>query len=187
MATAETKLLTAEEYFLLGDSTGYSELVSGRIVPMNQPGFRHGRFGIRLGYFIERYLEEHDSGRSTGLDSGVVTQRDPDSVRGADLAYYSYQRLPAEEDPAGYPNIAPEIVWEVLSPSDRRKDVLGKVHEYLQAGVLVVCVIDPEREDCITYYPDQPEEQLSKHETWRCEAILPGFELSLAALFGKKK
>ena len=35
-----------------------------------------------------------DLGRVVTNDSGIVTQRDPDTVRGADVAYYSYARLP---------------------------------------------------------------------------------------------
>jgi Uma2 family endonuclease len=187
MATVESKLITAEEFFQLGDSIGVAELIQGRIVEMNPPGFRHGRIAFRLAHLLENYLETHDIGRISGLDAGVITHRDPDSVRGADVLFYSYARLPADQDPAQYPNLPPEIIWEIVSPSDRWKDILGKVHEYLEANVLLVCIVDPERTCVHTYFPDRPTEKCERHEIWREPTLLPGFELSLDKLFATQR
>ena len=185
MATAETTLLTAEAFLKLPD-LGQCELVRGKVVPLNPPGWRHGRIGMRIAYIIEAHLEKHDLGRVAILDTGVLTQRDPDTVRGADVMYHSYQRLPAEQEPDDYPELAPEIIWEVFSPGNRWKDMLAKVAEYLHAGVLAVCVVDPQRQSFTTYYPDQPEEMLGMGDVWRAPEILPGFELPLAKVFGKR-
>jgi Uma2 family endonuclease len=184
MASVETKLITAEEYLRMPDQ-GPCELVRGRIVPMNQPGWRHGNIVWRISYQIGAFLDANDVGRAASNDSGVVTARDPDTVRGADILFYSYARLPADQDPENYPELAPEIVWEVLSPTDRWKNVLIKVGEYLEAGVLVVCVIDPKRQCLVSYYPDCPEETLNVGEVWREPTILPGFELPVERVFGK--
>lgn len=183
MSTAGTRLITAEEFYQLPDDGIPRELVRGEIVVMNVPGFRHGNVCARIGAALGSYLERHDIGDFTCNDSGMVTERNPDSVRGPDVAYFSYQRLPKEYNPETYPNVAPEIVWEVMSPWDRWKDLLGKVHEYLQANVLVVCVIDPERQQFVTYYPDRPEERINLGDVWREPAILPEFELPLEKVF----
>jgi Uma2 family endonuclease len=174
MSIASSSLITAEQFWQMPDN-GPCELVKGRIVSVSPPGWRHGRIAIRIGQLVENY--------TSGLDAGVITQRDPDSVRGADVCYHSYARLPAELDPADYPAISPEIIWEVRSPTDRWKKVLGKAHEYLEADVLVVCIVDPERQCFITYYPDRPEETLKIGDTWREPTILPGFELPLEKVF----
>ena len=187
MSVVETHLLTAQEFFELGDSLGRAELIRGKVVPMNPPGWWHGNIGSRICHYLEAYLEDNDIGRSATLDSGVVTEHDPDTVRGADVSYYSYARLPADDAPADYPVEAPEIIWEVVSPSDRWKNVEEKVQEYLQAGVLLVCVVDSIRECTVTYYPDRPEQRLVRGEVWTASEILPGFEMPLDKLFRKRR
>jgi Uma2 family endonuclease len=141
MATATKTLLTAAEYGRLPDN-GPTELVRGRIVALNMPYPRHGEICITIGYLLRRYLEDDDRGRVVSNDSGTVTERDPDTVRGMDVAFYSYQRVPRGPLPRKYLEVSPEAVWEVLSPSDRLPDVMIKVGEYLNAGVIAVCVVD---------------------------------------------
>jgi len=151
---------------------------------MNVPGARHGSVALRFGHELLNYLDKHDLGRAMSNDTGIVTHRDPDSVRGADVSYYSYHRLPKDaEVPEGYPDVAPEIVIEVLSPDDRPKDVLAKLAEYLQVGVLVVCVVDPQRRCVTLYYPDRPEETLAEDAELSFAEILPGFSLPVGRLF----
>jgi len=186
MSIAETKLLTASEFIQMPD-IGRCELVRGRIELMNPPGFRHGRVAFRIGYLLESYLESNDIGRTSGLDAGVVTEHDPDTVRGADVLYYSYQRLPADQDPEDYPELPPEIIWEVLSPGNVHSKMLKKVGEYLEAGVLQVCVVDPQRKIFTTYHPDRPEEAIGAGEIWRAESILPGFELSVDRVLSSRR
>ncbi len=67
------------------------------------------------------------SDTSIGNDAGVITERDPDTVRGADVAFYSYRRVPKDAEPEGYPDAIPEFVFEVLVAGqslagDPRKD-----------------------------------------------------------------
>lgn len=186
MASVESKLVTAREFFLMPDM-GPCELVRGKVVTMTPPGWRHGNVATRIVQLLGNYLDENDIGRIATLDAGVVTQRDPDTVRGADVYFHSYQRLPEELDPEDYPEIAPEIIWEVLSPNDRRAAVLKKVAEYLEAGVLIVCVVDPKRECFVTYYPDRPEERKVLGDSWSAPEILPGFDLPLEKIFRRRK
>lgn len=186
MSIADTKLVTAAEFLRMPD-LGPCELVRGRIELTNPPGFRHGRVGARICYLLERYLEKNDIGRAATLDAGVVTEHDPDTVRGADVLYYSYQRLPADQDPDDYPELPPEIILEVLSPGNVHSKMLVKVGEYLEAGVLFVCVVDPQRKTFVTYFPDRPEETIGAGETWRAESILPGFDLPLDDVFESRR
>ena len=89
-------------------------------------------------------------------DSGVVTERGPDTVRGADVAYYSYERIPRGPLPNHYLDVVPELILEVRSPSDRWPNVLFKVAEYLEAGVVIVVVLDDESRTAFVYRADEP-------------------------------
>lgn len=182
MSTVETKLITAQEFFALPDSEP-CELVCGKVVTMNPPGWRHGNIAGWIMGRLAQYLDRINLGRLSSC--GVITEREPDTVRGADVCFYSYTRLPREVEPDDYPELPPEIIWEVLSPGNRWKDVLAKVSEYLEAGVLQVCIVDPKRRCFVTYYPDRPDETINEDDIWRAEEILPGFELPVKRVFGK--
>jgi Uma2 family endonuclease len=160
MSVAE-KLLTAEEYAQLPDDGRLSELVRGRVVYMNPTKSRHGYVCGNIQGIVRSFVKPRDLGRSLCNDSGVITERDPDTVRGADVSYYSYTRLAKGRLPNRYPDTAPEVVFEVLSPDDRWPQVLAKVSEYLNAGVLAVCVADPERETVHLHRPDEPAQILT--------------------------
>ena len=142
VTTLKPKLLTAEEYGFLPDDGRVTELVRGRIVEMNRPFTSHGYHLNRIGYLLTQFVENQRLGRVVSGDAGVVTQRDPDSVRGPDVAFYSYQRIPRGPLPEEYWPASPELVIQVRSKTDRWKDVLQKVAEYLNADVLTVAVID---------------------------------------------
>src|SRR5947209_15752851 len=109
--TAAEKLLTAEEYFLLPDNGQPTELVRGRVVPVNMPTPRHGQICGQAYFLLRLFLQDHDLGQVVCNDSGVVTERDLDTIRGADVAYFSYQRAPKGPLPEGYLAVVPEVVF----------------------------------------------------------------------------
>ncbi len=145
-ASVTTRLLTAEEFAERPDPGYPEELVRGRIVPMSVPDRRHGQVCGQAYILIRSFVDAHDLGHVLCNDSGVITERNPDSVRGADVAYYSYNRLPRGPLPRSYGPEVPELVVEVRSKGDRWPKVLAKVVEYLDAGVAAVIVLDDERQ-----------------------------------------
>jgi Uma2 family endonuclease len=172
MATVQTSM-TAEEFFRLPENDRPLELIEGEILEINMPGFRHGKVCAAIASVIGRFVDEADVGHIVTNDSGIVTRRNPDSVRGADVAFYSYERLPKEKEPAGYPTVAPELVFEVLSPDDHWPKMLAKAGEHLEAGVCVVCLVDPKTQVVNVVHADQPTRELTGDDA-----------LSLPALFG---
>ena len=61
---------------------------------MNVPFPRHGQICTKIIRLLGNHVEEQKLGHVVANDSGVVTERGPDTVRGADVAYYSYRRVP---------------------------------------------------------------------------------------------
>ena len=182
MATLEA-LLTAEEYLTLPDAGVPSELVRGRIVPMNMPGYRHGRICNRIGALLRIFVDKHDLGDVLNNDAGVVTERGPDTVRGPDVSFYSYARVPKGSAPIGYPPAPPELVFEVLSPYDRWPDMLAKAGEYLKAGVEMVCVADPQNETVTVYDSRQPGRTYAADEELVFPDWLGGLSVYVRELF----
>ena len=182
VATAQ-KLLTAEEYSLLPDDGTPTELVRGKITPVNMPRPRHGEICANVVYLLKRHLDDHPLGRVVSNDSGVPTEHDPDTVRGADVAFYSYARVPAGPLPAGYLPVPPELVFEVRSPTDRWRAVLAKVVEYLSAGVGVVCVLDDPTETVHVYTDDDAVRVLTEDQLLTLPGVLPDFQVEVKRFF----
>ena len=147
-------LLTAEQFAQRLDPGYPEELVRGRVVPMPMPRPRHGEICGRVVRILGNWVEEKDLGRVLSNDTGVITERDPDTVRGADISFYSYARVPRGPLPDHYLEIAPDLVVEVVSPSDRWPKVLAKVAEYLDAGTSAVLVLDDSRRVAHLYRAD---------------------------------
>ncbi|MFO0900000.1 MAG: Uma2 family endonuclease [Pirellulales bacterium] len=177
-------LLTAEEFRLLPDPGQPCELVRGNVVMMVRPGFRHGKVCVRVARLLGDFVEQRDLGEVIGNDAGVVTEKNPDTVRGPDIAYYSFTRVPRGSDPVGYPNAAPDVVFEVLSPHDRWADLLAKVGEYLAAGVQAVCVLDPELKNALVCRADRQPQALAPEADLDLPEVHAEFRVRVARFFG---
>ncbi len=182
MAIAEA-LMTAREFGQRPDPGYPEELVRGRIVAMPPPDRRHGRVCLKSGRILDTFVEDHDLGRVMSNDSGVLTERDPDTVRGADIAYYSYARLPRGPLAPGYGPEVPELIIEVRSEGDTWPEIQIKVGEYLLAGLLTVVVLDPGRRRAHVYSVDQPPEILGPDEELTLPGVLEGFRVPVHRFF----
>jgi Uma2 family endonuclease len=187
MATAPQTtqgLITAEEFARRPDPGYPEELVKGRIVTMPPPGARRGMVCARTAFLLQLFLMEHDLGHVLSNDVCMVTERDPDSVRGPDISFYSYAKLRKEGPlPKGYPEVPPDLVFEVLSPHDRWPRVLAKVAEYLEAGVSAVAVLDPERRTLRLYEGDQPDRTRIESDELTLPTLLGDFRVAVGRFF----
>lgn len=179
----ESKLITAEEFRRLVDDGRLTELVRGRVIEMNRPSTSHGYYLLQIGFLFKQFVQQHKLGRVVGGEAGIVIQRDPDTVRGPDVAYYSYQRLPQGPLPEGYWPVSPELVVEVRSQDDRWKDILQKVSEYLSADVLIVLVVDPAPRCVHVFSSDNAVVALNADDRLTIPDVLPGFEIPVSQLF----
>lgn len=180
---ADDKLMTADEFWALPDSDRPMELVRGRISYMNMPGPRHGQVCGRTDRIIGNFVDQHDLGHVLTCDSGVLTEHDPDTVRGMDVCFYSFARLPKGPLPARYVDVVPELIVEVRSPDDRSARILKKISEYLEAGVTAVCVLDPKTETAHVYLANDTDYTVKGDEELTFPDILPGFSVPVRRFF----
>jgi Uma2 family endonuclease len=183
MATAEM-VMTAAEFGRRPDPGHPEELVRGRIVAMPPPDRRHGKVcGNAMG-ILDHFVTENDLGHVIGGGSGVITERDPDTVRRADVAYYSYARLPKGPLEPGYGPEVPELVIEVCSAGDSWRDILIKIGEYLAAGVLTVVVLDPATRKAHVFGAEEDEPiVLGPDDELTFSGLLEGFRVPLHRFF----
>jgi Uma2 family endonuclease len=162
-----------------------AELVEGVVKELPMPGVEHGIICLLIGRLLGNFVEERSLGRVLCNDTWVLTRRSPDGVRGMDVAYISYARLPRGPAPRGRLEVPPELVVEVRSPSDTWTDTFAKVVEFLQAGVDVVAVIDPETRTVSLCRPRVMQEVLREGDTLALSDILPGFSIPVSRLFAE--
>jgi Uma2 family endonuclease len=176
-------LLTAEQFAARPDPGYPEELVKGRIVAMPVPKPRHGEICVNAVFILRSHIEGRDLGRVLSNDAGVITQRSPDTVRGADVSFYSFARVPKGPLPDRYLDSPPDLIIEVLSPSDRWPKTLAKVAEYLEAGTTVVVVLDDERRLAHVYEADGATRILAAEEELTVPDLLGDFRVSVGRFF----
>lgn len=184
MSAIAVKLLTAEEFRRLPRPTNGTkqELVRGEIVTMSMPGFRHGRVQPRVAAKLLIYEQMSKRGRVT-TESGMITEHDPDTVRGPDVAFWSFERLPLHLEPEVYPDVAADLCVEILSPSNRRDKMLEKLREYFASGVRMVWIIDPEDKTVTVYRTPERGQVLHCGATLEGEDVLPDFTCPVSEFF----
>ncbi len=184
MATAAQKLITAEEFRKMPDpSNGSSlELVRGELVTMPPAGFEHGDIQLGIGSLLRGFVRPRKLGRVV-VESGLITERNPDTVRGPDISFWSAKRLPLRKRPRGYPTVAADLCVEILSPGDRWKVIRAKLEEYFGRGVRMVWVVNPADRTVTVYRSPSKGTVLHEDETLGGEDVLPGFSCSVAELF----
>jgi Uma2 family endonuclease len=163
------------------------ERVDGQI-RVSPAGFRHGavilRLAIRLGAFISERKLGHLADSSTGFRwPGRYADR-PDNVRCPDIAFVASGRFPDEREPEGFPALAPDLAVEVLSPGDRRGDVMEKVGEYLDVGTRLVWVIDPQKRSAAAYRSLTDVRVVGEGDVLQGEDVVPGFSCLLRDILG---
>ncbi|HYC53056.1 MAG TPA: Uma2 family endonuclease, partial [Gemmatimonadaceae bacterium] len=107
-------------------------------------------------------------------DTGFRIARDPDTVRAPDAAFLDVERS-KRITRRGYADVAPNLVVEVLSPDDRPAEVLERIADWLNAGVELAWVVDPERLEVRVHRADGSLALLKDGDTLDGEDVLPGF------------
>jgi Uma2 family endonuclease len=182
--TQPKQTITAEEFLGMDLGEGSHELVRGEIVDMPPAMELHGRVCFKIGFHLEVYGHRTGYGYVLTNDTAVVTERAPDTVRGADVIFFSRARRPESELASRLSLIPPDLVVEVLSPSNRAGEILEKIAEYLNAGVLMVWIVHPEDRTVAIYRPDDPMPAFYR-DTDVIEDLpeLPGFRCAVSEFF----
>lgn len=178
---ATTKLWTVDDVERLPDDEVRYALIRGVLYRMPPPKAHHGRIVSAINWRLYGFVVKHGLGIVYD-QSGFVFERDPDTVLGPDLSFVQAAHIPADEN--AYPELAPDLVVEVISPSQSGPSIEEKVAIYLTAGVRLVWVIDPARQAVRVHRQDGTERTLTDQDVLDGEDVLPGFRVLVAELFG---
>lgn len=178
-----TQLITAtelEEIVAENPDMRY-ELIEGQLIEMPPTGIQHSGYEFWIAHLIQQWNEQVKFGRVLTGEMGFYTRGDNKTVRAADVALVSYQRMP--EMPTGYTDIVPELVVEVVSPNDRASDIEAKAQEWLTFGVSLVWVVYPKQQRIHVYESQQTANILTVDDALTGGNTLPALSISVHNIF----
>jgi Uma2 family endonuclease len=158
------------------------ELVRGVIVTSPIPRFRNGCVQATLACCLDAFVRPRQLG-CVVLRTGVITERDPDTVRGPDVSFWSAERLPLNASVEIYPDVAPDLCVEILSPDERPTQIQQQLREYFACGVRMVWVVDPQASTVTVFREPTEGRLLCEDARLSGEDVLPGFECRVGELF----
>ena len=180
LAAPPTKRLTIADLEQFPDDGKLRELVDGQVVEWDMTTQRHGFLETALAATLHQFVRQHRLGRVGSGEGMVRILGSEHDARGYDLAFFRRGNIPMDLDAAA--TVAtPDLVVELISPSDRADRVLDKVEDWLRTGVRLLWYINPETGVTTVYHgrlvshvgPDAPLDGLD---------VLPGFHLRLRDL-----
>ncbi|RJP42042.1 MAG: Uma2 family endonuclease [Phycisphaerales bacterium] len=184
MATATTTRLTAEEFERQFADVDSCELERGEVVRLTAGEWRHSSTCFKVAFLLGDWARTKRTGRVLINEAGLVTSRDPDTVRGVDVAYFSFERVPRGQEPESFVEVPPNLAVEVLGKGQGWKKMAEKVGEYLRIRADRTWIIDPRHRTLHVFSPEDPPRAYAENETVTDEAVLPGFSCRVAEFFG---
>lgn len=182
--TATTALISAEQLVDISqDDSHRYELLNGELIIMSPTGGRHGQLASRLIAKLIAFAEEHNSGETFASETGFRLTRAPDTVLAPDAAFITADNLAAGRVTEAFIPGAPDIVVEVLSPSDTAGRTAVKVQTWLRHGAQLVWIVDPESTTVTVYRADGSAALRQSGDSLDGETVLPGFSYPLDQLF----
>ena len=183
MAITETRLLTADDLLRLDSQGVRGELIRGVLYETMPTGLEHGEIVMNLGILLGVFIKPRKLGRLMGSDAGVWLERDPDTVREPDIAYFSAERIPPDVRITGYAEVPPDLVVEIVSPSDSQREVHDKAWMWLSYGVRLVWVVQPDTRTVDVYRPGRAVVTFDEHDKLDGVDVLPGFTCVVSEVF----
>jgi Uma2 family endonuclease len=184
LATEKKSLLTADELIRLPRGRGARhELIRGELRTMPPSGEEHGIVAGEVYTLVKVFVRAHSLGYVLAAETGFFIAHNPDTVRAPDMAFISARRFPMSGPSAKYSEIPPDLLAEVVSPSDNESDVVEKVQQWLAFGVRLVWAVYPRTRSVVAYRSMLDPPRLTSDEDLTCEDILPGCSCKVSDFF----
>ena len=183
MTTTKRKLLTAEDLLELHSKGVKGELIRGVFCETVSTGIEHGEIAGNFIVGLGTHVKPRKLGRVFGSDSGIRLERGPDTVREPDVGYISAEKLPLGTRITGYSEVVPDLVVEIVSPSDTIREMYDRACMWLRHGVRLVWMAYPDTRTVDVYRQDGTTITLFEDDTLDGSPVLPGFTLPVREVF----
>jgi Uma2 family endonuclease len=171
---------TFEDYLSIPEDRAHRyEIIDGELFVTPTPVLRHQQVVMNLSRILSSLALEHDLGEVYG---GPVTVRlRDDRVMEPDVAFVRRDRLGILDAGKGILG-APDLVVEVLSPSNRDYDRTLKRKRYMSSGVAELWIVDADEDTLEVWRPGMRKPATPREMvTWQTGEQT--FEIALADIF----
>ena len=183
MSATLTKPITAEQLLEMPDDGYRYELLKGELIMAPPPGSEHGEITMNLAAPLHRHVKTNNLGVVYAAETGFKLASDPDTVRAPDIAFVRRELIDQNDRVPGYLSGAPDLVVEVLSPSDTFGKVEGKVTQWLEAGAQTVWVVSPKLHTVTVYRALTDIVTLTEKDILDGDDVVPGFRINITEIF----
>lgn len=166
---------------LLEEGERWLELSEGRLIRHDPPDVAHGNIVRNISRALAAHLRQRPD-LVACFDLGLITSRNPDSVRFPAISGFPLPGGFAESDRLITDSV-PRLVVEIASTNDRRRNLADRVKEFLQWGVTSVWVFDPIDRQAHLFVRGEMARKFREEELLRDTHVVPGFELRVAEAF----
>ena len=178
---ATTAAITLEELARMPEDGLRHELDAGELLVMTRTNSRHGALQTRMIWLIYEFVRRGGLGRVFS-ESGFILGRNPEILRGPDVAYVRKERLQEVPDD-GWAEMGPDLVVEIVSSSDTARQMDRKVHQYLAAGTRAVWLVYPDTESVHVFEAHGVARIVERDGVLGSAVALPGFEIRVSEIF----
>jgi Uma2 family endonuclease len=183
---SEKSLMTVDEFYDFvnrpENQARFFELVRGEVIEVSRPRRIHCIVCGNVARILGNYTFRKKKGYIATNDTGVVLDRDPDTVRGPDVAYFDDAET-WDELPEKWGDTVPRLIVDVLSPSDTAKFIHDKINDYFRNGVEVIWLIDSDSKRVNIYSKTEGVKSVTEKDTLTGGDVLPGFRCKVADFF----
>lgn len=179
--TERERLYTVEEFAALPADGRFYELVEGRIVEVSPVEPRHSFISARIARLLDAFVDDSGVGRVSVEQAGYVLSVNPPVVRAPDVAFIRAERLSRRI--GAYIDGAPDLVVEVMSPTDSAVELSEKIDAYFAAGTRLLWVVYPRQRRIVVYDAPLQSHILTEADTLDGGDVLPGFTAPVSKIF----
>ena len=183
MTTTNKKLMTADELLRLYSQGVRGELIRGVLCETSPATALQGKTAVLIVYRLMNFVRPQRLGNILGTDVGIWLERDPDTVREPDIAYYSAGRLPLNDLGDGYVEIAPDLAVEFASLDVNKTTLNDRCRMWLSYGTPLVWEVDPVDRTIGIHRIGVPVVTLTEDDVLDGGDIIPGFSCLVREIF----
>jgi Uma2 family endonuclease len=185
-AIAITSTITTEELFALPDDGIERDLIRGELreYPVTKRNRRHSKVMVAVSRVLLNWvIVKNIGGEVAGGEAGVRLRPDPETTVGVDVAYFSAESIARMSVNEPWYEGPPVLAVEILSPSDTHEHTVEKINLYLECGVAVVWILDPDFQTLTVHRPNSLPTMLRSNETLDGCPELPGLSAPVRDFF----
>jgi Uma2 family endonuclease len=172
-------LMTMEQFLQLPDEESYRyELWQGELVDVGETIFDHNWMRDELVLCLRLFVLRAKLGGEALVETGI--RFDTQTLARPDLAYWDGPHLASIDRRRSPVDVIPQLLAEIVSPSNSLRRLFRNAEYFLRAGVLVVWVVDIDPFEVHVFEQGKAKRVLRPGEMLEASSVLPGFSEAVA-------